>query len=296
MNNKINWQHWQYFLAITEQGSLNKAANVLEVSQPTLSRQMLALEKRLGQPLFNRSTRGLSLTEFGAELIEEGHVMQRSAERLNRLAQGQSQELKGQLRLSTNQLIAQYYLPTILPNFIDQYPNIFLEIEVNNQASNIDKRDADIAIRMFPPTQLDLVVRHLFDIPLGFYASQKYIDKHGIPDSAVNLFKQHRILGYDRDTQFEQGARNLNQSIQNEDFRFRTDFMPLQFETAVYGGGIVIAHESLCRRFNLIKMNVDITLPMLPVFLVCHRDVQHNKRIRALMEFLAKNLSTAVNG
>ena len=292
--NNFNWQWWQYFLAIAEQGSLSKAANELGVSQPTLSRQLLAMENQLGQTLFDRSTQGLKLTLFGEGLLEESRQMQESALRLQRLADGQSHVLSGRIRLSANELIALYYLPNILPEFLDTYPQLQVEVEVNNRASNLDKRDADVAIRMFPPTQLDLIARHLFDLPLSFYASREYLDKHGYPEKPEELF-QHRLLGYDRDKQFEEGGRRMGWDIRNENFMFRTDFMPLHLEMAKRGGGIVGTHISLCEYYNLIPIDVGIELPSLPIFLVCHRDVQHNKRIRVLMDFLALNLVDAID-
>ena len=115
--NSFDWQWWQYFLAISENGSLNKAAEALAISQPTLSRQLLAMEKHLGQTLFDRSTQGLQLTQFGSGLLEESERMQASAERLQRLADGQGQALSGRVRLSANELIALHYLPKILPSF-----------------------------------------------------------------------------------------------------------------------------------------------------------------------------------
>jgi len=106
---------------------------------------------------------------------------------------------------------------------------------------------------------------------------------------------QHRLLGYDRDKQFEEGGRRLGWDIRNEDFMFRTDFMPLHLEMAKQAGGIVGTHISLCERYNLIPVNVGIELPTLPIFLVCHRDVQHNKRIRVMMDFLAERLEGALD-
>lgn len=288
--NSFDWQWWQYFLSIAEHGSLSKAAATLQVSQPTMSRQLLAMEKSLGQTLFDRSTQGLELTQFGQELLEESKAMRASAERLQRLADGQAQELSGRVRLSANELIALYYLPIILPSFLDSYPQLSVEIDVSNRASSLDKRDADVAIRMFPPTQLDLVTRHLFDIPLGFYASQEYLDKHGAPSTPEDLF-EHRLMGYDRDKQFEDGGRALGWSLKNEDFYFRTDFMPMHLETAIHGGGIVGTHKALCEHAGLVAIDVGIPLPSLPIYLVCHRDVQHNRRIRVLMDFLAEQLS-----
>ncbi|MEJ2043799.1 MAG: LysR family transcriptional regulator [Reinekea sp.] len=287
--NSFDWQWWQYFLALAEHGSLSRAAEQLSVSQPTLSRQLLAMEKTLGQTLFDRSTKGLALTAFGQSLLEECQQMQHSAHRLQRLVQGQDQELHGRVRLSANELMALYYLPDVLPDFMARYPALSVEIEVSNRASSLDKRDADIALRMFRPTQLDLICRHLFDIELGFYAHRDYLQRYGTPDNPEALF-QHRLLGYDRDTQFEEGARALGYQLQNEDFLFRTDSMPMHLEVARRGGGIVAGHCFLCERAGLQRLSVGIELPYLPLYLVCHRDVQHNRRIRVTMDYLGEVL------
>lgn len=287
--NSENWQWWQYFLAIAKQGSLSKAVETLNISQPTLSRQLQAMEKQLGQSLFDRSTQGLLLTEFGRNLLDECQQMQNSADRLKRLVAGQSHTLTGRIRLAANELVALHYLPKIIPSFMDQYPEVSVEVEVSNRASNLDKRDADVAIRMFPPTQLDLICRHLFDIPLGFYASAQYLKVHGVPSHSKELFER-RILGYDRDRQFEEGSQKMGWPIKNEQFQFRTDFMPLHLALACNDGGIVVTHKGLCEETDLVEINLEFELPKLPIYLVCHRDVQHNKKIRVLMDFLAEQL------
>lgn len=288
--NNFNWQWWQFFLCIVEFGSINKAAAALNISQPTLSRHLFAMEKKLGQSLFDRSTQGLTLTSFAAGLLEEGKVMQASAMRLQRIAHGQGLQLKGRVRLSVNEMIAQYYLPELLPQFMQRYPDISVEIEVSNKASNIDKRDADIAIRMFHPTQQDLIARKLVDLPLGFFASGEYLQQHGIPENPQQIF-EHRLLGYDRDQQLVEGGSMLGIDISNEQFLFRCDFMPLQFELALKGAGIVITHQKLAIEKGLTEIATEINLPSLPTYIVCHRDVQHNPRIRAMMDFLSDSLA-----
>lgn len=293
MNND-NWQWWQYFLSIAQLGSLSRAAEQLMVSQPTLSRQLQAMEKQLGQPLFDRSTQGLCLTEFGRGMLEECQIMQASAERLQRLAAGQAHTLSGRVRLAVNQPVALYYLPTILPDFMQAYPQVSVEIEVSNRASNLDKRDADVAVRMFAPTQLDLICRHIFDIPLGFYASKQYLAQHGWPSGPSDLFA-HRVLGYDRDPQFEDGGQQLGIPIKNEQFMLRTDFMPLHLELAKHHAGIVVSHKPVCEQAGLIEVCSELKLPALPIYLVCHRDVQHNKKIRVLMDFLAERLASVAS-
>ncbi len=147
---------------------------------------------------------------------------------------------------------------------------------------------------MVQPKQLERSGRRLFDLTLNFYASKEYLEKHGCPKNPEELF-QHRLLGYDRDMQFEEGARQMGWDLKNEDFIFRTDFMPLHLELAKRAGGIVATHVSLCERYQLIPVDVGIDLPSLPIFLVCHRDVQHNKKIRVMMDFLAERLEGALD-
>jgi DNA-binding transcriptional LysR family regulator len=291
--NNFDWQWWRYFLALQQNGSVNKAASELGISQPTLGRHLLAMETKLGQSLFDRSTQGLSITQFGANLLEECLQMQASAERLQRISKGAEQQLSGRIRLSANELLALFYLPKILPAFLDTYPELSVEIDVSNRASNLDKRDSDIAIRMFRPTQLDLVTRHLMDVPLGFYAHPSYLEKYGTPRTWED-FNNYRVLGYDRDRQFEEGGQVMGWEIHNENFKFRTDYMPLHLAMAKEGGGIVATHQILGEQTGLTLLDFGITLPKLPIFLTCHRDVQHNKQIRVLMDYLAEYLPTAL--
>lgn len=288
----IDWRSWHLFLAVAECGSLSQAAEQLGSSQPTLSRQLLTLESHLGNKLFDRSTQGLRLTEFGKSLLEESRNMADSASRLQRIAQGQDVSLSGSIRLSVNEMIAQYYLPSILPEFMNRYPELQVQIVVTNQATNLDKRDADIAIRMFRPHQQDLVMRHIVNLDLGVYASSGYLAQFGTPSTPEDLI-DHRILGYDRDKQLEEGAELLGWPIKNEDLLFRTDNMPLMVEIAANDGGIVFTHSAVARKTDLAQIDCGIEIPSLPVYLSCHRDVQHNQKIRVLMDYLAEQFPSS---
>lgn len=172
---------------------------------------------------------------------------------------------------------------------MDANPALSIEVEVNNRASSLDKRDADVAVRMFRPQQPDLIARHLLDIPLGFYASTGYLARHGTPTTPEALLR-HRLLGYDRDKQFENGAAELGWTLRNEDFYFRSDCMPMHLEMARHDGGIVATHRQVASMHGLVPIAAGITLPDLPLYLCCHRDVRHNRRIRLLVDFLAENL------
>lgn len=287
--NNFDWRWWQLFLSINEFGSLNKAAKALHISQPTLSRHLISMEKQLGQSLFDRSTKGLALTAYASNLLAEAKTMQASASRLQRIARGKELQLKGRIRLAVNEMFAHYYLPDLLPTFMDLYPEISVEIEVSNKASNIDKRDADIAIRMFPPTQLDLISRHISNIPLGFFASELFLHKNGKLQNLEQVLAS-RLLGFDRDQQLVDGGHSLGFKIRNEQFQLRSDFMPLQFQLAIKDAGIVATHKQLALERGLIQVATEVKLPSLPVYLVCHRDVHHNPRIRTMMDYLANHL------
>lgn len=289
--NSFDWQWWQFFLEIAEHGSLSKAASGLKISQPTLSRHLVAMEKELGHLLFERSSQGLTLTPFAGSLVEEGKVMQSSARRLQRISQGQDKQLQGRVRLSVNEMMAQYYIPILLPKFMQLYPEVFVEVEVTNKASSIDKRDADIAIRMFKPRQLDLIAQYLNELELGLFASKTYLRNNGTPKTVKQLFdEKHCLLGFDRDQKFIEGGRQLGFDIKNEQFSFRSDSIALQFELAKQNAGIVATHKNLAIKQGLQLLAIDIKLPSLPIYLVCHRDIHHNPRIRVMMSYLAKNL------
>jgi DNA-binding transcriptional LysR family regulator len=287
--NNSDWQQWHFFVVIAEQGSLNRASNELGISQPTLSRQLYALEKSVGNCLFDRSTQGLTLTAFGQALLPQAKRMQENAFALQRMASGQQHSLSGRVRLSVNENIAQYYLAPVIAQFLEKHPQLSVEVDVSNKATNIDKRDTDIAVRMFKPTQLDVVSKHLDDIPVHFYASPEYIKQFGVPATIEELFS-HRLIGFDRDRQFEDKAEEYGWSISNEDFKFRTDNIPLQFEVACAGGGIVATHQAMASQYNLVKIDLGIQPQTLSVHLVCHRDLYQNSNIQALYSFLSEHL------
>ena len=110
--------------------------------------------------------------------------------------------------------------------------------------------------------------------------------------SSLEQVSRHRILGFDRDQQMVDGARAMGLQWTNEQFQFRCDFMPLQIALCVNRGGIAVTHESIAQTHGLVNVCPDIKLPDLPVNLVCHRDVQHNRAIRVMMDYLASNLSS----
>jgi len=285
--NNTKWGLIRTFLTVAQTGSLSAASRELKISQPTVSRDIQNLEKSLKLNLFTRTPQGLILTEPGHSLIDSASKMQDAASLFERQVSGLSTELSGEVRISANEIVGIYLLPAAIAAFHQAHPGVDIEIVITNQASSINKREADIALRMFRPTQPDLVARRLPDMPLGFYAHQKYIDTYGLPES-LEEFKEHTIIGYDTDTEFVDTAHAMGFDLHQKDFKIRTDKLPMQLNLARAGAGIIGTHVALAKKYpELVRVLEWIPLPELEFWVVCHSDTQYNSRIRALSNFLA---------
>ena len=289
--NQLPWEWLQSFVAVARQGSLSRAAIELQSSQPTLSRHMAALEQKLGVSLFDRSTQGLKLTAAGEKLIESSSAMLQSAQQFQRIASGQQESLSGSIRISANEVVGLYYLPAIIAKFNRQYPLLEVEIDISNSVTSINKRDTDIALRMFRPTQPDLIAKKLQNISLYFSASKDYLRHYGEPQS-IDDCSQHWLIGFDRDLTMLKALEKTGWQISPVDFKNRTDSLAMQIELARQGAGICVTHLPIIERYTELQIILqDVPIPKLEFWLVCHADVQHNRKIRLMMDFLNGSFS-----
>ena len=195
-------------------------------------------------------------------------------------------ELEGDVRISANEIVGIYLLPPAITAFRQQHPAVHIELVITNRASSLSKREADIALRMFTPTQPELVARRLPDLELGFYAHRDYLQRHGEP-ADLEAFKRHSIIGFDEDMEFIEGAAQLGYQFVRDNFAVRTDHMLAQINLLRAGAGICGTHVSLASRWpELVRIMEWVPLPALPFWIVTHRDVQYNARIREVMQFL----------
>lgn len=286
-----NWNTIRAFIEVSRLGSLSAAARSLGVSQPTLTRDIQALEADTQLNLFRRTTRGLELTETGKELVEAATLMSEGAEAFSRQAAGSFHELVGEIRISANEILGVYLLPSIIAAFREKHPLVQIELLISNEVMSLNKREADIALRMFRPTQPELVCRRLPDMELGFYAHKDYIAKNGCPESVEDL-KQHVLIGEDLTTNFIDGAASIGLDFVRNDFAVRTDQLLAQIALVRAGIGIVGMHKRIAEQFAELQSVLNtFSLPLLECWLVCHRDVQYNGKMRALMSFIAERFA-----
>ena len=158
---QLCWDHIRTFSEVAKQGSLLAASRHLGLTQPTVGRHIDLLEEGLGFPLFTRGREGMRLTDKGADLVATADEMTGTAADFVRVASGLEERIEGTIRISANEIFGALLLPGMIAEFLADNPMIEVEIDVSNEATNLLKRDADIAIRMFRPTQNDLVARRI---------------------------------------------------------------------------------------------------------------------------------------
>lgn len=287
---RYSWDYIRTFQAVAETGSLSAAARALQITQPTVGRHIDLLEDALNMPLFVRGREGMTLTQKGADLVAEAKVMETAAIGFERHAAGLDEDVTGVVRISANEIFGVMILPRILPNFMQENPGIEVELIVSNSAANLLQRDADVAIRMFRPTQNDLVVRKIADLPLGFFGRRDYLSAHGDPQTLGDL-RSHRFIGMDRETSLIDFGRMLGETFTLSDFAFRCDNILTHIEAIRSGVGIGVTHQGLAAQWPEVEQVLpDIQLPSLDLWIACHSDVRHNKRIRAVVDFLGEAL------
>lgn len=285
--NNLNWEWLRAFLAVAQQGSLSAAARQLGQSQPTLSRQIQALEQATHLQLFARSTQGLALTDAGQRLMEAAQNMAHASEDFERQVLGLSERLSGEIRISANEIVGVYLLPPALRAFRELHPGVELELVIANGASSLSKREADVALRMFRPTQGSLVARRLPHLAMGFFAHRDYLARYGSPKSFEEL-AQHSLIGFDQHMHLMQAGAPAGFKVKREDFALRTDHMLAQVQLLRAGAGIGGTHVGLARHWPELEQIMHwLPLPQLEFWVVCHSDTRYSARIRTLTAFLA---------
>jgi DNA-binding transcriptional LysR family regulator len=191
----LDWDKLRVFHAAAEAGSFTHAADTLRLSQSAISRQVSALEHDVGVPLFHRHARGLVLTEQGELLYRTAHdVLMKLESVKSRLTEAKDRP-SGVLRVTTTVGLGAGWLTDRIPEFLDLYPEIQLQLILANEELDLTMRQADCAIRLRQPQQPDLIQRRLFTVHFHLFASPGYVAKHGKPNSIADL-KNHRIVTF----------------------------------------------------------------------------------------------------
>lgn len=288
---QLDWTLLQSFAAVAEHGSLSAAAKALGGSQPTMSRHVQTLEDLLGVRLFDRVSGGLVLTPTGAALLEEARAMSEAAGRLQLAATGRSEAIAGTIRISASANVAVYVLPPMLARLRESEPDIAIEIVASDAVNNLLGREADIAIRMFQPTQADLIARKVGEMEIGMYAARSYLDRRGEPQTADELLT-HTFIGYDQSTRAIDGFRRAGLEVDRSFFALRCEDPIVQWELVRAGAGVGFNQADVGDKDPLVRRLLAGQLILtLPIWLTAHAELKTSRRVRHVYDLLARMLS-----
>ena len=287
----FDWNRARAFLVTAEEGSLSAAARALGTTQPTLGRQVASLESELGVALFERGNRGLALTPSGLELLEHVRKMGDAASQFSLSAQGQSDSIEGDICISATEAMAVYQLPAIIFELRQAFPGINIEVIATNSTSDLKRREADIAIRAFRPTQPDLIARKLGEYRARLYASPDYLKSLG-SDLSLDDLNRAQFIGFDAEHQLlkELNKQGLQLSVDN--FSVLTESHIVHWELVKQGVGIGIMVETVGdNEKQVVRVFPELAPYTGVLWLVAHRELRTNRRIKAVYDFLAEALA-----
>ena len=287
----FDWNRARAFLATAEHGSFSAAARALKSSQPTVGRQVAALEAELDVVLFDRVKHGLVLTPTGADLVEHIRAMEEAALRVSLLAAGQSVSLEGPVCISASQVTAMYTLPPIIAEIRERHPGIEVEVVVTNEASDLGRREADIAIRSFRPSQPDLFARKVKESAAYLYGARAYLDALGNPSTPEELSKAN-FIGFNRDGPLLEGLNAMGLSLTQADFGVITENQLLQWELTKRGVGLAVMTDGVGDAEPLVRRVLPDTIMFpLSTWLTTHRELSTSRRMRVVFDLLAEGLA-----
>ncbi|MEP2030671.1 MAG: LysR family transcriptional regulator [Paracoccaceae bacterium] len=287
---KFDWNKARAFLVTAEEGSFSAAARALGMAQPTLGRQVSALEDDLGVVLFQRAGRGLTLTQSGLELMDHVRAMGEAATRISLTASGQSQSVIGTVSISASEVTSAFVLPGIVTRLRQTHPGITIEVVATNSLSDLRRREADIAVRSMRPTDPDLVARKLKSGKAELFAAQSYLDRIGQPRCSADL-TEAEFVGFDDNGPFLDGLNDLGLNLTSSNFQVRSGTHLIQWELVKQGAGIGVMMSEV----GDAEPQVERAAPWLPAFeydiwLVAHRELNTSRRIRLVFDWLATEM------
>ncbi len=287
----MDWDKPKTFQAAAETGSLTAAADKLTLSQSAVSRQIAALEEELGMPLFHRHARGLLLTEQGQILQDTTAGMsERVALAQSRLRDSREKPF-GPLRVTTTVALGSIWLTPRLVEFTSDYPDIVLNIMLTDKNMDLGKLEADCAIRLMRPTQVDLIQRKLFTVGQSLYASRAYLSQHGSPANVEDL-DDHPIVLY--------GATGALRGVDWLASYGRKPGNPRKptlildniygvMKAVQYGVGIAGLPDYVAiGNPELVRVLPDLHGPEFDIYFVYPEELRRSKRVKAFSDFLTR--------
>ena len=288
----MDWDKLRIFHAVADAGSLTHAGDALHLSQSAVSRQIKALEEMLGVTLFHRHARGLILTEQGELLFDATRAMTKRLDAATARIRDSEEEVFGNLRVTTTIGFGSIWLAPRLPKLYALYPDLNLDLMLEERVLDLPMREADVAIRMKEPSQADLVRKRLMDIRMQLFATPAYLEANGTPRNLHDL-SRHRLLCQRLDaTQVSAGAMLLRELMTYDISRLLTVNNYFGVMQGVLSDlGIGVLPDYLSEDFpNLVRVLPRVESNEVPVFLAFPEELRGSRRIEAFRDFVVEEV------
>lgn len=281
------------FTRVAEIGSFSGAAARLGLSKSVVSRQVSALEARLGARLFHRTTRSLSLTEVGRAYFERCTRILSDIEEADGSVSALQATPRGRLRINAPMSFALHHLAPLIPVFLERFPEVDADMEMNDRYVNLIEEGFDVAVRIGRLEDSSLIARQLAPSRMALCASPDYLRRHGRPETPDDLAK-HCCLTY--------SARSLASEWQFQDAgghrwtvevkgRLRANNGDMLRDAALAGIGLVRLPTFLCGRDlqagRLVSLLNDFILQDMAIHAVYPHNRHLSPKVRAFVDFLA---------
>jgi len=287
----MDWNRLKVFHAVAEAGSFTHAGEALNLSQSAISRQISALENELGTPLFHRHARGLSLTEQGESLYRTAHEVSAKLAMTEAILGEARDRPTGKLKITTTVGFGSTWLTPRIGEFLELYPEVNVDLVLDDRLLDLSMREADIAIRMQPPTQADLVQRRLLTVHNHLYATPTYLKRYGTPRNLADL-QDHKLITYGEDT--PPPVIEINW-LQKAGRAQGIELNPVLTVNNIYG--LVLAVENdvgiaslpdymIAEHPKFIRVLPDVAAPSFDTYLVYPDELRETKKISVFRDFL----------
>ncbi|WP_278921545.1 MULTISPECIES: LysR family transcriptional regulator [Pseudophaeobacter] len=284
----MDWDKLRIFHAVADAGSLTHAGDKLNLSQSAVSRQVRALEESLNATLFHRHARGLILTEQGELLFDATKSMSMRLEAASARIRDSEEEVFGELRVTTTFGFGTLWLAPRLTKLFDKYPNLKIDLMLEERVLDLPMREADVAIRMKEPSQADLVRKRLMTVQMQLYASRKYLDRNGIPQVPEDISAHRLICQNQRSAQVGQAAVLVQRLMTHNPGSLLTVnnyFGVLQ--GVLHDLGIGILPDYVTEDFpDLVEVLPNDDNSGVPVYLAYPEELRHSQRVSAFRDFV----------
>jgi DNA-binding transcriptional LysR family regulator len=292
----MDWDKLRVFHAVAEAGSFTHAGESLNLSQSAVSRQISALEESLSVPLFHRHARGLILTEQGELLFRTAREVFAKLAMAEGLISESKDRPKGPLKITTTVAFGSIWLTPRIREFLDLYPEIQVSLVVDDSELDLSMREADVAIRMSPPRQPDLIQRHLVSVQVHIYASNDYVQKHGTPKRPEEL-EEHRIIVYGEDARPPMPGVNWLLEVGNKPGHDRRPILTVNntygmLRAIMSGLGVAALPDFVANeQTGLVRILPEINGPPNEAYFVYPEELRTSKRISVFRDFLLRKVA-----